>query len=230
MELRNKRTSWTIYNVNNEGEKILDALFRKNWYTGTYDSNIDTIFLSLNDNPDDLYLFYIEENLYDSYGNYVKYSRIGYDPPDETGHQTMSGVLIYKYDYHYTDYGEFGMGCDTSMLWGSKWDDSTHTYDLVFYSAEIITQFVGLTGIDEINDMPKMLTIAPNPVSGIVTISATDEIQQLHIFDITGRLVSSQSPANKQATFDTGVLPQGIYLVQALLKDGRVQTGKVVVR
>ncbi|MCL1850479.1 MAG: T9SS type A sorting domain-containing protein [Bacteroidetes bacterium] len=35
----------------------------------------------------------------------------------------------------------------------------------------------------------QMLTIAPNPVSGIVTIFATDEIQQLDIFDITGKLV-----------------------------------------
>jgi len=74
------------------------------------------------------------------------------------------------------------------------------------------------------------LIIAPNPVSGIVTISATAEIEQLNIFDVMGRLVKSQSPANRQVIFDTGVLPKGVYLVQVRLKDGGVQTGKIIVR
>jgi hypothetical protein len=63
----------------------------------------------------------------------------------------------------------------------------------------------------------------------MVTISSADEIQQLNIFDITGRLVSSQSPASDQVVFDTGVLPKGIYLVQVRVRDGGMRTGKVVV-
>ena len=75
-----------------------------------------------------------------------------------------------------------------------------------------------------------MLTIFPNPVSGAVTIAAASEMQQLSIFDIMGRLVASPSPAGEQVVFDTGTLPQGVYLVRALLRDGGVRTGKVVVR
>jgi hypothetical protein len=74
------------------------------------------------------------------------------------------------------------------------------------------------------------LSIFPNPVSGAVTIAASAEMQQLNVYDITGRLVASPSPAGERVVFDTGVLPQGVYLVRALLKDGGVQTGKVVVR
>jgi len=83
-------------------------------------------------------------------------------------------------------------------------------------------------GIEE-TDNYLSLQIYPNPASGTVTITAPAEIEQLHIFDITGRFVNCQTPANRQVVFDTGVLPKGIYLVQARLKGGRVQTGKIVV-
>jgi hypothetical protein len=56
------------------------------------------------------------------------------------------------------------------------------------------------------------------------------EVQHLNIFDITGRLVGSRSPVGNRVDFDTGDLPAGVYLVQALLKDGGQRTGKVVVR
>ena len=80
----------------------------------------------------------------------------------------------------------------------------------------------------EQNGQP-LLTIAPNPVSGMVTISATDEIEQLEIYDITGRLIKSQISTSEKITFNTGILPHGIYMVQARLKEGGVQRGKLVV-
>jgi len=61
----------------------------------------------------------------------------------------------------------------------------------------------------------------------MVTITANAEIEQFQIFDVVGRLVSSQSPKKWDVVFDMGNLPQGAYLVRALLKDGGVQTGKV---
>jgi len=229
MKLRNKVTSRTGYAIK-DGKKVLNDLYKKYWDTGPYNSNIDTLFVSLNDNPDNLYPFFSGENLYDAYGNYIKYSGIDYNPPDETGHQTMIGVRVDQYDYHYTDYGEHGIGCDTSMIWDSDWNASQQTYKMVFWDAEIITQYVDFTGIDKINDALKTLTIAPNPVTGIVTISATEDIEQLYIFDVMGRLVNSQSPTSRQVIFDTSVFPKGVYLVQAWLKDGGVQTGKVIMK
>ena len=230
MKFRNKRTTWDSYYINNEGEKEFSFKKKKYWNTGPYDSNIDSVFISPDGSPENLYLYYIEENLYDSYGNYIKYSNTGYDPPDETGHQTMNPPAVYEYYYHYIDYGEHGIGCDTMMFWLSNWDEPSGTYEMKLQTAIIITQFVGFTGIVEINDGPKTLSIFPNPVSGIVTITASSAIQQLSIYDITGRLVASPSPAGERVVFDTGALPQGIYIVRALLKDGGVRTGKVVVR
>jgi hypothetical protein len=86
---------------------------------------------------------------------------------------------------------------------------------------------------NSVPDLPQSenyLSIFLNPVSDMVTISATAEIQQLSIFDITGRLVNSQSPMDNRVVFDTGVLPSGVYLVRALLKDGGVRTGKMIIK
>jgi hypothetical protein len=101
---------------------------------------------------------------------------------------------------------------------------------IVTEDVELVANFESEVGIEQLKIENGELKIYPNPASGIATISATDEIEQLNIFDITGRLVKSQSPANRQVTFDTGILPKGIYLVQARLKDGGVQMGKVVVK
>jgi hypothetical protein len=42
-------------------------------------------------------------------------------------------------------------------------------------------------------------------------------MQQLEIFDITGRLVKNLTPASEQITFNTDFLPHGIYIAQARL-------------
>jgi hypothetical protein len=101
---------------------------------------------------------------------------------------------------------------------------------MVIEDVELVANFEkDDTGIVETDNYPSV-QIYPNPASCIVNNAAATEIEQLNVFDITGRLVSSQSPASHQVTFDTGVLPKGVYLVRALLRDGGVQTGKVVVR
>ena len=228
MTQRNKRAIWDIYMINNEGEKSFDNRRKKYWDVGPFDSNIDTTFVSLDGSLDNLYTRKVIENLYDSYGNYIKYSAITYNPPDATGHQTLFTVWIDDYYHHYTDYGEHGIGCDTMMYWMEDWKPGQDTYEMKFWSATIITQFVGFTGIAEVDNSQKMLSIFPNPVSGVVTIAAASEMQQLSIYDITGKLVESRSPAGERVVFDTGALPQGVYLVRALLRDGGVRTGKVV--
>ena len=47
---------------------------------------------------------------------------------------------------------------------------------------------------------------------------------------IADRLAKNRKLSGKQYTFNTGVLPHGIYIVQARLKEGEVQRGKLVVK
>jgi len=99
---------------------------------------------------------------------------------------------------------------------------------LVMEDVELVAHFEAEVGIDELRITNYELRVYPNPASGAITISAASEIEQLQIFDIVGRLVHSQTPASKEVVFDTGILTKGVYLVRALLRDGGVQTGKVV--
>jgi hypothetical protein len=134
--------------------------------------------------------------------------------------ETVTVVAIANNGYKFVNWTKNGVKVS---------DREIYTF-AVTEDVELVANFEELVGIEQLQITNYELLVYPNPVLGIVTISATAEIQQLNIFDIAGKLVNSQSPTNRQATFDTGVLPKGIYLVQALLKDGRVQTGKVVVR
>ena len=227
MKLRNKKKSYILSFINEEGEKEFYRQEKKYWNIDAFGSNIDTTFASRDGSPDNLYILEIEENRYDSYGNYILYNCIGYMPPNGSGHQEIGTAAIRKWDHHYADYGEHGVGCDTAMHWRSNW--LGNGYEMVFQWADIITQYVGFTvGIEQLTMDNGQLKIAPNPTSGAITISAASEIEQLQIFDITGRLVHSQTPANKEVVFDTGILAKGVYLVQALLRDGEVQRGKIV--
>jgi hypothetical protein len=134
--------------------------------------------------------------------------------------ETVTVTAIANEGYKFVSWTEDGWIVSTDSLYSFS-----ATEDV-----ELVANFEVNVGIEERRVESGELRVFPNPASGVVTIAAAAEIEQLNIFDITGRLVASQTPANSQVTFDTGILPKGVYLVQARLRDGGVQTGKVVVR
>ena len=189
---------------------------QKQWDINGTKSNSDTVWYLIND---ERYYSYIEDNIYNEYGDYVVWRGRGYDYPDENNEQKM-GVLEYYYKYAYDEV--YGMTESWSYYIPREGDTS-------LFRGFKYTEFAPV-GISELPPNENQLIIAPNPASASITISAAAEIEQLQIFDITGRLVHSQTPTSKDVVFDTGVLAKGVYLVRALLRDGAVQTGKVVVQ
>ena len=214
-------TSWWL-NDNNEME-----IFRKNnhkWDINGTNSHIDSVFLFYNNT---WYLSDIYGYMYDEHGNYIQDSQEAFLFLDGI----LNGGRKYNYNtfYHPTyDYRE------SYYSWTQTYNNSTQKWDSTFYylneyfNWHDVTQPVSIA--ESAPSASAALFIFPNPVSGVVTIAASSEMQQLSIFDITGRLVASPSPAGERVMFDTGALPQGVYLVRALLRDGGVRTGKVVVR
>jgi len=65
-------------------------------------------------------------------------------------------------------------------------------------------------------DQTTNIRIYPNPVTDVLTIERTDvtHTDTLRIFDITGKLVKSQSIANPTTTLHISDLTSGIYLMQ----------------
>lgn len=88
-----------------------------------------------------------------------------------------------------------------------------------------LTQSDELTGIGEVASDEMM--IYPNPATDKVTISGSG-IKEVNIYNMTGLLVYT-SVAEKGAIEVTG-LKSGVYMVKATAAEGRVFTGKLVIR
>jgi len=225
-KVRNKRHYGMGWNYSQETGEFTKAIHNKKiWDVDGTETNIDSIFLYKNDEP---YISIIDIHQYDDHGNYIAMHQTTFTEPDNQGNQKIRiGITEYKHRYQEV-YDEV-----ESVEWwiivfeNNKWD-STHWFTYEYYDWWDVRYPVSITDPDAAT--AATLSIVPNPVSGLVTISTTTEMQQLEIFDITGRLAHSQSPANKQVVFDTGALATGVYLVRAMMKDGGQRTGKVMVR
>jgi hypothetical protein len=185
-------------------------------------TNRDTLYFVVEGN---LYPFIANANIYNEYGDQTEAHNASWSSPDETGKQKLEtySAIHHKYEYH-DIYGLVSDMCylinlmdngkmDTAFWWGIKY---------IEFAPVSIPEHPQVSG--------QSLTIYPNPASGVVTIAAGAEIAQVNIFDITGRKILEQkAEGRKQKEVDVSHLPQGIYLVQAILRDGGQRTGKVVV-
>ncbi len=84
-----------------------------------------------------------------------------------------------------------------------------------------------VTAVEEIKYNYKMI-INPNPTKDVCTITASNFAKAtLIIFDITGRILSSQTFSNK-ATLDISTLTKGVYIAELKDLDGKSVKGKIV--
>jgi len=212
-------TAWFM-NDNDEWEQFLK--YNHEWDINGTNSHIGTEYLIFNDT---WYPYLIIGYFYDEQGDFIGDSHEVFisDGTLIKGHKYGFKTCYhpeydvpesyYKYEWYYRP---------SSKKWDSLFLDH---YE--YFNWWDVRYPVSITEPEATNSTA--LSIFPNPVSGVATISASEEIQQLHIFDITGRLVHSQSPASDRVVFDTGALPAGAYLVRAMTKDGGVQTGKLII-
>ncbi len=84
-----------------------------------------------------------------------------------------------------------------------------------------------VTAVEDIKYNYKMI-INPNPTKDVCTITASNFSKAtLIIFDITGRILSSQTFSNK-ATLDISTLTKGVYIAELKDLDGKSVKGKIV--
>ncbi|MBJ7428924.1 MAG: T9SS type A sorting domain-containing protein [Bacteroidia bacterium] len=74
--------------------------------------------------------------------------------------------------------------------------------------------------------------IYPNPASQVINIASNQTIEEVTIIDVTGRLVATKKPENKQTTIELNIgdlqIPKGIYIVKVQGLKGLV-TKKIVI-
>ena len=69
----------------------------------------------------------------------------------------------------------------------------------------------------------------PNPTNGIFTIDLSEDIQEVFITDLTGKIIQRLEPKTKRFQADLSAYPNGVYFVRFSYK-GKTITGKVLVR
>ena len=87
--------------------------------------------------------------------------------------------------------------------------------------------YVGGVGINELNQ--NALTIFPNPVKNLMTVQSDNNIKEINLYDLSGRLVITQMVNSKTINVNTSDLSSGIYTLKAVL-DGGIITKKIVIQ
>ncbi|MBQ6277105.1 MAG: T9SS type A sorting domain-containing protein [Bacteroidales bacterium] len=90
---------------------------------------------------------------------------------------------------------------------------------------------VVIGGIEEIGGI-QQIGIYPNPASESVTIQSEgqNDLEQINVFDVNGRMVMSESATGQIHRLDISNLQQGIYFVKVQTSDGYMTNKKLIVQ
>lgn len=79
-----------------------------------------------------------------------------------------------------------------------------------------VFQLLSNTGFETDNSV----SVAPNPASDVVFISADNAIKSVEMYDLQGRIIMTNLPNNKESKLNTAQLPSGIYLLRISTERG----------
>ncbi|MBW6483758.1 MAG: T9SS type A sorting domain-containing protein [Vicingaceae bacterium] len=89
-----------------------------------------------------------------------------------------------------------------------------------------VVKLSAVVSIDEIENTP-LTTIFPNPTNGIFTISSTEGINEVEVFNTLGQAVYNKKITSNSTTINLTSFPKGLYLVQ-LKTNTNIITKKIV--
>lgn len=105
----------------------------------------------------------------------------------------------------------------------ATWDKSC---DVSQYYGETEDYMLSFTPLANTNDLNQnKISIAPNPVIDVLTISRPEKINTISIQDLSGRKIQS-TESNKKLNVEH--LVPGVYILQFDMKDGSIQTQKLI--
>lgn len=141
---------------------------------------------------------------------------------------TIAGSFIADSTYQFVAIGNFFDDTNTSYLQfgGANSVGAYYYVDNICVSTDSLT-CNSLVGINEPENDPEFV-LFPNPLADNLTIKLkTNELIEIHLFDISGRKILSLSFTNS-ATINTSHLSKGIYIYEVRSKNGVIKKGKVV--
>lgn len=96
------------------------------------------------------------------------------------------------------------------------------TVDISGESREIdLAEIVAIANNTQAVDLSKNIAIYPNPASNLITIETTDlEIENIEIFDLTGRKVLEKNQLNNRNQLNVSQLTDGLYIINIKTNKG----------
>jgi len=78
-------------------------------------------------------------------------------------------------------------------------------------------------GIQEINNQQSQIEIFPNPTTTTFTITSSDKIESIKVYNIIGELLFTETPNNTQSTINISQFSKGIYFAEIKTEKGIVR-------
>jgi hypothetical protein len=114
------------------------------------------------------------------------------------------------------------MIANPSLIWAAGENTATGCRSYTSFQL-IVTDQLGVQS----HDSAANVSLYPNPVDGMLNFTSSGDISGINVFDVGGRLISTQIANGSAATFDFQPYASGIYFVKVTTPTG-TQTRKIV--
>jgi PKD repeat protein len=135
-------------------------------------------------------------------------------------------------------YWTFGDGGSASGSYATHTYAQSGTYNVCLYvyipgttcSDSLCQNVNSILGVTDIGSYPT-ITLSPNPFSqyAVMNISGPASVYEVHIYDMTGRMIRIDHSANNSIMIERGGLSSGIYLYEVQAGDMIIGKGKMSV-
>ena len=192
-----------------------------------------------------------KQNLNDSQSSEMQITLTTYTDAVISYYRKVSSENNYDFFYFFID-GEQKEKKSGSVSWGlSSFPVSagTHTYKFMYekdnsredgsdcaWIDNVTLPGAGTKVTEDINDVgvdvreAAQVHVFPNPATDRVTVSAKTPIDQIQVFGIDGRLLSSQNANSDAHVVDIHNFATGIYILKIRMKDGETVNTKIIKR
>jgi len=95
-------------------------------------------------------------------------------------------------------------------------------------SEEFAVMIDDCTGIGE-NDLDKQITVHPNPATDAVVVEAKENISEVSVYTLSGKLILKNETINKRHAIDVSTIERGLYLLRITTGSGTISK-KLIIR
>ena len=124
-----------------------------------------------------------------------------------------------------TEFFAENLDLGTTYYWRVRYEQSGSTSDW----SEVWNFTVSETGVGIQKVVESQVNVFPNPSNGLVTVTATDNMDAISILDYTVRMVYRQDAINSNNTSIQTNLAAGMYIMQVAV-NGRLETKSLIIR